>query len=366
VAAPRWTVDLADSATLARLTPLRGAAQRHLEIELNQPGALSYNLPLTGDESRFVDHIRTASRLKLDGRVVWSGMVWGTTEDSPGGHMAVNNVGWGQRLYKRLINPGQESTYTNTDRGLIAFNLLAKANALGPTVAGAPSSTMITAGTRQACPVSTKSYSAFQNIGEMIHNWSQIENGFDYRIDPNTRRMDIFYPRYGDDRENVVFVLTPDDAAGLSESRYRYQGLKSAQRTMDSSRFRNKEWVLGAGGQTGFAEDVTSQQTYGLFENQDALMDVNNTQVLALYANEELFLFKRPWTTFTVQPMPYEDAGVQMPTLFQDFDLGDTVYFTVQHGTFRVRKQAIRIFGVTMTISEEGTAVIDSLKVALA
>jgi hypothetical protein len=86
-----------------------------------------------------------------------------------------------------------------------------------------------------------------------------------------------------------------------------------------------------------------------MLEEWITLSDVTQTAILSEYANGEVAYKKYGVTTFAIKPM----AVGNVPRLFDDFDLGDRVYFSVNRGRFQVDMQAVRVFTATVDISDE-------------
>lgn len=87
---------------------------------------------------------------------------------------------------------------------------------------------------------------------------------------------------------------------------------------------------------------------------------LTETQILAAFGNAELAVKSTPRVTYTFTPFPETDARV--PNIFSDYYVGDKVYLTAKLGTLQITNQAIRIFGATLSIDENGNSSVTSLE----
>ena len=47
---------------------------------------------------------------------------------------------------------------------------------------------------------------------------------------------------------------------------------------------------------------------------------------------------------------------------FDDYDIGDIVYLTAKYGALNIERQAVRVFGVSIDIDNEGNEKIGEIK----
>lgn len=110
------------------------------------------------------------------------------------------------------------------------------------------------------------------------------------------------------------------------------------------------------------AEDIPSQNEYQLFEEEVQLSDVVDPNVLLAYAGGEVLIRKTPRILYSPAPFPWIEGRTPQP--FVDYGLGDKVIFTAQKANrINVIGQAVRIFGMNVTITEEGNERLDALQI---
>lgn len=248
-----------------------------------------------------------------------------------------------------------DGIYSNMDAGSIATALLLKANN--------DAASKIIPGTVQTTQPRTRTYQQFSNVGQEIKALSDVESGYDFWVDPATRALNIYnrtnatnFPSVSGTGQAGVgaYTYSADRSAWLNfEYGMGADNLSSFRRTQDSSVVVNRLNVKGKYA-TGFAQDTGSQTTYGVFEDLVSLPDVidASTSVLPYYANAEIAFRKNPKITYDIQAK----ANVA-PKLFVDFNIGDRATLRASgvaatNGSQTV--QQIRVFGVQLTIDQEG------------
>jgi hypothetical protein len=329
-----WVFHLADrnGNALGELSSARG---KQLTLGLNRPGQCSFNLPMEDTLAQDVSVLDTQIKVYRDGVLRWSGPVWSITEELPASRMNVTAVGWFEILNRRFLS--QDVSYATTDAGAIATALLADANAT--------SATGITIGSVETTQNRTRTYKKYQNIGQEINALSEIESGYDWYIDPLTKELDISAVRRTF-QTDTVFVY------GSS--------ISSISRQILGETVANKIFAMG-NSTVGSAQDSTSITRYGLLEAQESLSEVNSTTIIAAFANAEVVIRKDPRQIIDMVPFPWTPTN-SVPRLFEDYDIGDVVYVDVDYGTLQLARQAVRVFGVTINIDENGNERISSVE----
>jgi hypothetical protein len=247
-----------------------------------------------------------------------------------------------------------QAVFNNVDAGQIVKTVLDEINL------HSPSGITLPPGNIQASANRTRTYQKYANVGQAIQELVNIENGFDIGVNPITKELSIYYKSgpptgYGNNRTNVVF------GAGVGGM----NNLASASRTIDGSRVAN---YVVATGQYGSAvdSDTGSIASYGAFEEVVNLADVPNVEVLAAYAGVEVAGRSLPREILTIVPRPRLDPyDTSVPTLYDDYWIGDIVYVNIAHGRLQVVEQALRIFSLTVTIDDSGTERIDNIQTSL-
>jgi hypothetical protein len=344
----RWW--LGDSATMEPIRQIRTAKGKTINEDLNAPGSAQLTIPIEDEVAALFEVIRTCVMVTRSQDIVWSGPVWSIKDDATqqGGITQIGAKGWLARLDKRLVHPDQRKTLTAEAYEHI-HTLLQFANDRGVVLSNSPSSTMIVPGLRGSNGVQlTKTYEQFASIGGSILEMTKIENGVDIAVDPGTRELDVYKLR-GKHQENLVWRL-----------RGSRPNLQSASRTIDADSFGNRQWVLGANGVVGHADDDASQGTYGLFEQQTSLTNVPNPEILGAFANAEILIKGRPVVIHEVSPA----ASVvgEAPVAYDDFNVGDFGRISVSSGRYQLVEQDVRVFGFVLKDDDDGVERITSLK----
>jgi hypothetical protein len=338
-----WKFLLAHSGNLEPIGELARARGKRLSVGINKNESLNLSYRI---EDPLSDEISVADKCILcyrNNTLVWSGPIWTIEESLPSNTMNIACVGWFEILNKRFLSA--DTTYTTTDAGAIASGLLANANAQGAT--------NITMGQIESSQPRTRSYKKYQEIGQEIHALSQIEAGYDYYVTPDTRELNIYY-------SNIVGNIygkgqnLPNQILGYNFGK---NNVANITRTYDASLLVNKQHVIGASNTTGVVSDTASINTYGIHEGLASLTEVTDTTILSAYAQGEVAVKRTPRVIYRVTPKPQSI----MP--FSDFDLGDVIYLTAKFGNrFNVENQAIRVYGMTIDIDENGTERITELQ----
>lgn len=342
-----WKFELANSSNFARIGELTQARERSLNLTLNKGGSFSFKLPLVDDIGSLISEVSTCviiSRLYDSGNIipVWSGPVWTINESTPN-DLNIDCVGWLQTLEKRISKPawGNPLIYSDKDSGDIAFDLLNKSN-----LDSAYSSTnYISPGINAGSQLRDITYQPYINILNEIENLSNIEDGYDMLIDPLTKKLNI-YSQLETVRNNINFE-------------YR-SAAQNVTRSSDSSKICNSIYVYSS---TGVAQqtDVDSQAQYGLFEEAVSLSDATDISILQAYANGEIAVRSRPLRLSSFIPRPFSSQNPNDPRIFDDFNVGDIVYFSINKGRLQIPKQAARVFSASVNFNDTGTESITTI-----
>lgn len=342
-----WRFYLADSQTMDRIGDLtRWASGKNLEVSLNRPGSLGFSMHLSGPYVDQIIPIKNCVIAEKNNKVVWSGPIWSRQRDFGTSRMNVNCVGWFQLLHKRFL--GEEKTFKNTADGQIAFELLDYANS--QSISGTPYPTVITKGTNTSLVKRDVKYELHQNIGQAIESLIEIENGFDYEIDPVTRKMNIRSWNEFADRTDVIFGYN-----------WGPRNLQSFSDSAQADDLANQYLVLGKNG-IAEAHDDESLPIYGLHQQVIALTDVTDIKLLGAVAQAELAVFSKPTAIVEFTPKRREPNSSTVPSIFENYQIGDKVYVTAKTHGSEVINQAVRIFGASISIDESGNETVNSIK----
>lgn len=339
--APVWTFYLADSDDLSNLGEITFEARnKSLSVGLNKAGSCSFELHLSSDLAQYIVPIKYCVIARKNGAIVWSGPIWNLQEDLDNEKIQVSANGWFQLLHKRYLD--SQSIYSSQKRGAIALDLLAKANAQQFTYIHAG-----TNGDTNSVNIN-KTYERYANIGQEIEALSATEAGFDFEVDPQTRLLQIRAYNSYTDQTDVVFGYNwgPNNVANV-------------QRTTDADEMANRIIVTHPNGATQ-ADESAIQTEYRLFTKIINISESISTTLAAAIANAEVAINKYPRTLITFQPKLYGPDNV--PSLFEDYDIGDKVYLTAHRHGVSIERQAVRVFGTTVSIDDNGNETLSSIQ----
>lgn len=388
-----WKFILVNSNDLSHIGELSQAHGKKLELVLNKPGAASFTYPMDADYSALIQPFKTgikamrwdrkasAAAGKAVWNCMWSGYVLPIDESCTDNRMTISCVGWLARLGRRMLR--RQKIYSAFDDGAIVQDLLADMNLTTapdsypvpvPTGSSPATPTWLTWGGTQpnegvggatAYVALTdpsmgpaprdKTVEKYSAVLPVIEELSQIENGGDINVDPLTRAV-TWHRRYRRVKDDVTFGF-----------QWGPQNVRAFNRNIETDAQINYIVATGAAGTTPqYAHDVAQQSEIGLLEESVPLSDVKDNDVLLAYAGAEQIIRANGHITYTVQPfpLPYDRQG-NVPEAFIDYRVGDQVRLTSVHPPrVNIRGQAIRIFGISIDIDDNGVATLGPLQVA--
>jgi hypothetical protein len=348
---PVYTLQLADSATMIPIIGLKDATNRQLNLVYTKPGSLSLDLPIDSPAAFDVALRSTCAIVTRNQRPIWSGACTSIVDNAAAGITNVTFTGWAEELDHRHVRPGEVSSlsFTSTIGGSIISTLLAQVNAQTDSNSTIRP-THVAIGSIGDTQVRTRSYKTGDNYGQLIRELVEIENGCDIWVDPLTRTLNTRAPTAYFDRTKVKF--------GFNVSPF---NLNDVVVTRDGSTLFNRENVAASNGAIYSIDDAASIGSAGIMlEEWLSLSDVGDPTIAAAYAAGELAYKRFGTITYSITPKSYGDC--LRP--FDDYDLGDKVYFSVDRGRLKIKDQAVRIFAITITIDDNGNEIVGELGVS--
>lgn len=386
---------LVNSKDLSRVGQLSMASARKFDLVLGKPGSASFTYPMDADYAALIQPYSTGILIERYNRkssvvaghsvwdTIWSGYVLPIDEQVDTNHMNVSCVGWMQRLGKRVMR--RQKTYQAQDDGAIVADLINEMNLTQspetvpypiPVVAGSSPNTPTwlswggtqpnegVGGATAYLPLSdpsmgpalrNKNVAIYTNTLSIIDELQNIENGGDIVCDPVTRSV-TWHRKYRRIRDDVVFGFEwgPKNVVNFS-------------RNTDADAQVNYIIATGAAGVApAYMDNKAQQAQIGLLEESVALSDIKNNSVLLAYVGAEIIVRAYGRITFGVTPFPYSpEVEGSVPEPFIDWRVGDQVRLTAVHPPrVNIRGQAIRIFGLSMSINENGLATLGALQVS--
>lgn len=228
-------------------------------FRLNRPGSISFSLSLDHEKCRrdvIWPGIHEAV-VERNRQVVWRGPVLTANETDDAGNRTVEFGGEGLLHYPNRWFLTQDRSFTSTEQFTIARTLVDEHQAKGGGDFGIDTSGADTSGITRDI-----SYVRGKNIGEALTELADRVNGFDYRVNPEDRLLEFFYPQQG---ARLPDLIVED-------------GIRSFSRSIDSTSQASQ--VLGLG--EGEGED----QVFVPRQSALAVSEYNLTQMV--YDNQEI------------------------------------------------------------------------------
>lgn len=238
--------------------------------------------------------------------------------------------------FARLLGAGADRgrftpaiTYTDQDAGVIASNLITATNTDGATG--------LTVGNIEATKVRTHEFPYGTNVGQAIQNLTNVLDGFDFEEEwTETGSTFHVYAQLGTERAAAKFEYGPETL----------NNVRSVSRTTQSPV--NVAKAAGGSGLTSEKSDPSSILTYGRWEAFKSFPNISEQATLDDKAHAAL----RPSPVVVVSFVP--EYGLEnCPKPFDDFHVGDTVYFYGRRDSF-VEDAAARVNALKIVIDEDG------------
>jgi len=322
----------------SRICELSSSKSRQLTVELLKTGSFSCVCPLTSDEANYAAPWTTCVVAERLDQPLWSGPITNIRGQLASKQVTLTASGWMELLNRRILRARQ--VFYLVDAGLIAQQLVAYVNGIRDT--GIYCTYVETTQPRSL------TYEIGTFVGPLITALAELEDGFDFTIDPITKELRIFAKKMAF-REDTVFSIGAPP-----------HNLADCEVVEDGTTLCNFE--LGKGAiPWAQAEDDDSIGAFGEFDDFVSLSDVNNPDVLLAYVGVDVAIRSSPRLTFNVTPFTWSSDNA-VPGFAIDYDLGDVVYVTCVGGRYNFRKQAQRVYSVSFSIDDEGNEKVTGLK----
>jgi hypothetical protein len=396
---------LAKTSNLEPIKQLTGAHDKRILPFLNQPGTATTWLHLLDPDCELIEEHKTSLICYRNERAIWSGEIFDCEEISEANtdQLQITAMGWFQLLNERIVHTGlewEQMVVTRSGRNIIRYPTeskeveeiekqyeetvasgfytpLATESALSLFYNNKPFSeiardlieranidvpTGVTMGLVPPMNSINLTVPQFHPVGELLTQLTSIESGFDFNIDPLTRKFNIYWNTI----RGGITGLGQDRGAGV---RFTYPGnCTKVSRKRLGTKTQNRTEAVGQLG-VGKAESIQSINENGLFEKSENLSDVVNENILTAFAEIQTLTLEKPFTIITFQPKSVGPGDVpisEVPRPFEDYELGDIVYSVIEKGNrFRVgmeNPQPIRIYGFSLEITDEGQEKISNLQ----
>lgn len=227
--------------------------------------------------------------------------------------------------------------YTGVDAGQIAQAVVNGFEAVGES----PGNLTIGPGHSETTKDRDRTYQPFTNVGELIVNLTNVLDGFDFEVGPNinpgaatpTFMLDV-YAKQGSNRPAVKFEYGPSTLANCSAAH--------RQTTPPI----NDVIVAGANGLWQEATDVASISKYGVWLVVVQVPDVSEAQTLL----DKAYALLRP---NPIKALDFTPEPRLAPSPWDDYWIGDTVYFYANRGALVEGPVGVRVNQITVAIDPD-------------
>jgi hypothetical protein len=340
-----WKVYLADSSTLTPAKDITNGHDKTLTLSFNRSGNFSCRIPLNAENLNLTQTNQKSILVVKNENIVWSGPIWTRTINLAENMIEIACVGWFDILLNRYFYSDINTyEFTPTNEGAIAFALL--------NIANTEYNTWISQGSNSSTSLRTVKFEIFQSIGEEIINLSDLENGFDFEITPDTRVMNIVDSNNFTVNTNIVFGYNcfSDNVATIDISE-------------DGSQMKNKISAVSNDNFVSTAIDTDNYATHNLMAEVIQLNETSDHNLVSAVAEAEISIKKNPFIDYNLNLKPYGDSNPY--SLFTDYNLGDKISFSAKKyidGEEIIFAAEPRIFGCSLQIDEWGNETATSLQ----
>lgn len=373
----KWKFVLAHSyGSMPSIGELYEARDKTLSLTLNKPGSMSFKLALDSKIGYDIWPIETCVKAYRNDRLIWSGPVWNLEESAAGttSSFTVNCVGWLALLEKRILR--SDLTYSaEVDDTQIVIDMIDMLNAdtavplpqkvINGVTQYAPSRSWITEAVRFNNPDGSPYEPAMRgipqpfkqfvtNVNSTIQQYSGIEDGFDFEVDPETRVLKLWRKK-----------MKPTKAVfGLG---WGPKNLAAVTRQFEPASMCNFMYAFGdPTAVPGFAPPASSasQELFGMFEETASLSNIKDNPTLNYFASEEVTLREYPRQIWSITPFPYRQDG-NVPQIFEDYEIGDHITFVARQGRMNSgsNPQGARVFGGQINIDANNNETLSALQI---
>lgn len=381
---------------MSQITEITGAHQKLFQLMLNHSGTFTNWMHLEDSNTQYIEEHKTCYVVYRNSVPIWSAPIYQCIENADNNLNATLNItamGWFELLNKRIVHTGyewkemaikasgrtiisrpiaehekeseeietlyndvisegfyvpiatesaQQLFYANIPMAEIANDLIIRANIDVPTG--------ITIGLVAPTNSINLTIQQFSNVGEQITKLTSIESGFDFDIDPLTKKFNTY-------RDIVRAGVTGKGVDRGSKIRFTYPGnCVLVSRSSDGTKTQNRTEAIGEYS-IGKSESTQSINENGLFEDTVSAPEVVNLNILNAYAAVETIYLEQPFKIITFNPRAVTDLKSHaVPRPFEDYEIGDIVYAVVQKGPrFQIglkNPQPVRVYGFNLELSD--------------
>ncbi len=194
-------------------TQVRGGGERIAEFPAdgikygfrhNRPGAISFTLPLDHEKTiqgNIEEGVHEVG-VEREGTVAFVGPVLTTDEDDQANSLRIGGEGLMAHLRRMHVTDPLSFSVSTDDQFDIARGLIEHHQNKGGGDFGIDTTAVTVSGRKRD---RTYLREAQKNVYDAIVELSEVDDGFDFDFNPATRGFDLFYPRRGRRRTDIVF-----------------------------------------------------------------------------------------------------------------------------------------------------------------
>lgn len=308
---------------------LTAAKSRRLTYRLDQPSEAAFSINARTEQADELNELATHIIAIRDKQTLYRGVL-GSTQDQAGPDQhTINATSLDLRARLDGLQVEAPLTYTGIDQAAIAWALITHAQAQTGGNLG------LTQGLGQATGIlRDRTYEPGKKIGEAIWQLSQVIDGFDWDINPETLALDIHYPQRG--RTSDLVLEYGAAVAGFS-------------RQVTTSDYANAIRQTGADGlnpATREAADLADRPE-GRYTRHFSDSDLSLQTTVDERADWQLDQAQtiRPAWTVTLRKGAWQGPD--------ELWLGDTAKLVVKSGRLDVDTE-LRVYEITVTLGDSG------------
>lgn len=312
------------------------ARARRVRWRLTEPSEASFTIDGHDAQAELITELVTDLHVYRDGRRLYRGRV-GPTQDVVDGRRHTVTVPTGDYrgvLRRRILYDTDQLAWTATDQAAIALGLIDQ------TQAHVGGDLGITAGLGASTGVARdRTYEPGKAVFEAVQQLSEVINGFDWDIDPDSRALDIYYPQRGENRGVVL------DLGGL---------VTGFTRDVDPSTYANANRVNGDDTVTAEVREATDLATRpeGRWDAQHGYTTISEQATLDERANWQIEQDQLVVPTYTVRLKKGRWEGPDHVWL------GDPCKLVLPSGRLAV-DTVLRVYEIAVDIDDNGTETVD-------
>lgn len=307
------------------------------EVFLNRADQIRFSVPqfhqdVTRDSLQEVAHELWLWDEDIPSAPIFAGPIWDIIASSDGKQLEVSAEGLESYFEKRRVN--WDLIYNLEERGEIAWDLISRSQQETQGDLGITKGTVTPSGV-----LGNQTYHASEGIMilDVINEFAELKDGFDWKIDSGTRQFNTWWPK----KHAGEIVGTLEYGEDTAFTRYAMQ--------LQGKYIANDLLLTGPEGAVPVnAVDTVSRDTYGLMQRSEQYSEARTQDELVDRADYILQIRKRPKFIPTVVMHSNEFDPFNGP-----FNLGDVFQVVIDDGYVQY-DTPMRWVGFQFSLSSQG------------